>query len=150
MKRSTMATIGGTAAGAAGGALASVLAMRGLRQHVPGELIHRAPEAMTFEPLVPGASRAVLWGDPDRGAYAAYVRFAPGAQHPMHTHPHDIALVVLSGAYIYTTPEKQIRVTPGSYLFIPGGTPHISGADPVEGLLMYTEGPGRFGLDVIS
>lgn len=150
MKRSTMATIGGTAAGLAGGALASAFAMRTRKPHAPHELTHFAPDAMRFIEVVPGVSRAVLWGRPDHGPYAAFTRFAPGVRNAMHTHPHDIAIVVLSGAYIYTTAETEIRVGPRSYLFVPGGVPHISSADPNEGLLMYEECSGRFGLDFMS
>src|SRR3954451_5317328 len=108
-KRYTLA-LGAALAAIAG---ASVFAMKRTRRGLrPGRhvALHGPADELEFEPIIPGVSRAVLWGDPDRGAYAAFSRFEPGAYHRLHTHPHDITLVVLSGAYIYGTDDEAVRV----------------------------------------
>jgi len=146
MRRSTLAAIGGTAVGMAGVTAAATLALRRRKQWGPGELRHVSADQLQFSEVVQGASRAVLWGNPDRGPYAAFTRFAPGAKHPLHKHSSDLALVVLSGAYLYSTDEGDIRVSAGSFLFIPAGMPHRSGGDAAEGCLFYEESVGAFDL----
>jgi quercetin dioxygenase-like cupin family protein len=146
MRRSTLAAIGGTAVGMAGVTAAAALALRQRRQWGPGELLHVSADRLPYTEVVEGASRAVLWGDPDRGAYAGFTRFAPGAKHPLHIHSHDITIVVVSGSYLYGSHEGDIRVGAGSYLFIPAGTPHRSGGDEREGCVFYEESNGAFDL----
>src|SRR5262245_46357165 len=57
-------------------------------------------EKAEYKEAVPGVSRAIISGDPATGAYKAFTKFAPGVTHPMHTHPNEIWLVVIKGAYI--------------------------------------------------
>jgi quercetin dioxygenase-like cupin family protein len=108
-------------------------------------------ETAKFKEVIPGVSRAVLSGDPDKGAYRAFTKFAPGAMHPLHWHSSDIYTVVLKGAYLYK-PEKgeEKRVGPGSYLFIPAGDRHTSSCDPKDGLLMFEESPGKFDMTLVE
>ena len=144
MRRSTLSTVGGAAAGfvVAAGLVARRLGKRAQR---PRELRHARPDQMHFEEVVPGASRAILWGDPETGPYAAFVRFEPGARLPLHTHTNPIALVVVSGAYLQgSRREGEIRVEAGEYLYNPAGSTHWSGADAQAGCLFYEEGPDRF------
>ena len=105
----------------------------------------------TYKPLKTGASRATVWGDPEKGPHAAFTKFDAGANHALHTHTNDIRLVVLKGAYLYK-PEKgsEKRVTAGQYLFIPGGDRHASGGDAKEGALFYQESDGKFDLNFIK
>jgi hypothetical protein len=80
----------------------------------------------------------VAWGDRDTGPYGAFSRFDPGFTTELHVHTNDIHVVGIRGAYIYrpqTGPER--RVGPGQFLIVPGGVPHVSAADPVEGALFY-------------
>lgn len=146
MKPQSLLALGGTTLGVAGVAalLSSRRASRGLG---PQELLYRSADDLIFEPLLPGVSQALLWGDPLHGPYGAFTRFDPGAQNPLHFHTHDIQLLVLSGAYLFRTREGELRVGPRSYLFIPGKTPHISLGDEREGCLFYeTSSAGRFDL----
>jgi quercetin dioxygenase-like cupin family protein len=98
-----------------------------------------------FKPIVPGASMAVVWGDPDKGPSGTFTKFEPGAAFDMHTHTNETRIVVLKGAYIYK-PEKgdEKRVGPGCALVVPGGDRHVSGGDAKEGALFYIECSGKF------
>ena len=58
------------------------------------ELIFVSADRVKFKEVVPGASRAVLWGNDDTGPYGAFTRFVPGFDSrtagfrsllPMHT-----------------------------------------------------------------
>jgi quercetin dioxygenase-like cupin family protein len=100
-----------------------------------------------FKEVAPGASMAVLSGDPDKGAHRVFTKFAPGASFPLHTHTYAMHIVVIKGAYLYK-PEKgeEISVGPGGYLDIPGGDRHASGGDPKEGALFFQESSGKFDL----
>ena len=100
-----------------------------------------------FKEVAPGASMAVLSGDPEKGAYRVFTKFAPGASFPLHTHTNEMHIVVIKGAYLYK-PEKgeEKRVGPGCYLDIPAGDRHASGGDPKEGALFFQESSGKFDL----
>lgn len=104
-----------------------------------------------FTEAIPGVSRAMISGDPDKGAYRAFTKFAPGVAHAMHTHPNDMWIVVLKGAYTYK-PEKgdEVRVGPGSSFHIPAGERHASSGDPKDGVLFFEESTGKFGLDFVD
>lgn len=104
-----------------------------------------------YAEAIPGVSRAVLSGDPDKGAYRAFTKFAPGVKHPMHTHPNDIWLVVLKGAYIQTD-EKGVetRVGPGCAFHVVAGMKHASRGDDKEGVVMLEESNEKFGMDPVE
>lgn len=97
---------------------------------------------------VPGVSFAVVMGELDKGRSAAFVKFEPGAKFEMHSHPSDLRLVVLKGAYLYKGKNgEERRVGPGMFLTNPAGDHHWSGGDAKEGALFYMEADGKF--DVI-
>jgi quercetin dioxygenase-like cupin family protein len=141
MKRFTVAT----GVVLAAGALMGVAAAQGQKA------VHVDSGKVTYKETSPGVTVSTVWGDPDKGPYGAFTKFAPGTKVALHTHPNDIRLVVLKGAYIYK-PEKgaEIRVGPGQYLFLPGGDRHESGGDAKEGALFYDTGTGPFGLDMVK
>jgi mannose-6-phosphate isomerase-like protein (cupin superfamily) len=143
-----LGALGGVVLGMGGAALA--WARRAAGTAAGRTAMHRTAEQMSFTPIIRGASRAVLWGDPYRGAYAAFTRFEPGASHPLHRHPNDIMIVVLSGAYVYNTAEGSTRVGPRSFFFLPAGVPHTSGGDPLEGCLFFETSSGKFGLELLE
>lgn len=115
------------------------------------EVIFVAAEKAEYKPVIPGVSRAVLTGDPEKGAYRAFTKFEPGVTNALHTHPHDVDIVVLKGAYIYK-PEKgeERRVGPGGFLHFPAGDRHVSGGDAKEGALFFEESSGKFGVDFVE
>ena len=108
-------------------------------------------EKAEYKEAVPGASRAIISGDPDKGAYRAFTKFAPGTLHAMHTHPNEIWIVVLKGAYIHKNEKgEETRVEPGCAFHIPAGEKHASSGDPKEGVLMFEESSSKFGMDMVD
>jgi len=99
-----------------------------------------------YKEVVPGVTRAVLWGNPDKAAYGAFTKFKPGMDAGMHTHTNDVWLVVIKGAYLYKDDSGEKRVGPGSFIRIPGKHKHWSGGDAKEGALFYEESSGKFDL----
>lgn len=114
------------------------------------DVIFVAADKATYKEVIPGASRATIWGDPDTGPHGAFTKFIPGFDAGMHTHTNDLRIVVIRGAYLYKADGKETRVGPGSFLFSPGGTKHWSGGDPKEGALFYQEGLGKFDLNPVK
>lgn len=105
------------------------------------------PAKATYKEIVPGVSAAVVWGDLEKGPYAAFIKFVPGHRDALHTHTNTSRIVVLKGAYIYK-PEKggETRVGAGQYILIPGGDRHVTECDAKEGALFYLESDGGFDL----
>ena len=111
-----------------------------------GSVVYVSSDKATYKELMPGVTQAVIWGDPDKGAYATFTKFTPGYDAGMHTHTNDVWLVVLKGAYLYKDDAGEKRVGPGEFLRVPGGHKHWSGGDKKEGALFYQEGAGKFDL----
>ena len=127
-------------------AWASGLAQGQTKQATKKELIFVSSGQAKFTDLMPGASQAVVWGDPDKGAYGSFTKFVPGYDAGMHTHTNDVSIVVIKGAYLYKDASGEKRVGPGDFLRVPGGLKHWSGGDKSEGALFYTEGLAKFDL----
>jgi mannose-6-phosphate isomerase-like protein (cupin superfamily) len=113
--------------------------------------VHVDPAKATYKELVPGVSAAVVWGDLEKGPYAAFIKFAPGHRDALHTHTNTSRLVVLKGAYVHK-PEKggEVRVGAGQYLLISGGDRHVTESDAKEGALFYLESDGGFDLKPVK
>jgi quercetin dioxygenase-like cupin family protein len=112
----------------------------------PKKVIFQSAEDANFTEMMPGVSRATLWGDPDKEASGSFTKFVPGFDAGMHTHTSDTLLTVIKGAYLYKDEAGEKRVGPGSFLFVPGGHKHWSGGDPKEGALFYSQTSGKFDL----
>ena len=82
------------------------------RQPTKKALLFVPADRATFKEVVPGVSKAVLWGDHDKGPYGAFTKFVPGHDVGMHTHTHDVWLVVLKGAYLYKDAAGAGRLHP--------------------------------------
>ena len=98
----------------------------------------------------PGVMVASLWGDMAKGAYGALVKFPAGVKHPLHTHYSDIKTVIVSGTFTYA-PEggEEKSYGAGSYLFIPGGSKHISGTG-ADGCTFFMEQSGKFDMTPVE
>ncbi|MBI1805413.1 MAG: DUF4437 domain-containing protein [Ignavibacteriae bacterium] len=98
-------------------------------------------------PNTGGVKRAVLWGDPDKGAYGAFYKFPAGAKFPLHYHTNPIKTVVISGTMFYT-PEggTETKLGPGSYLSYGAKDRHASGAVGDSGCTFLCQQPGKFDL----
>ena len=79
--------------------------------------IEQAPE----KEIAPGVKIQVAWGDK---IMLSLVSFEPGAQAPMHSHPHEQVGTVLEGEFDFTIGNETKRLKPGDVYFIPGGVLH--------------------------
>ena len=109
-------------------------------------VIFVSSDTAKFKEVMPGVSKALLWGKDDKGPYGAFTKFAPGFDAGMHTHTNDVWIVAIKGAYLYKDSAGEKRVGPGSFIRIPGKTKHWSGGDAKEGALFYEESSGKFDL----
>jgi quercetin dioxygenase-like cupin family protein len=107
--------------------VATTVALARERSGSDREIIRLASE-MQFKEASPGVWKAVLWGDPTRGPYGTINRFSKGTRSGLHTHSHDIEVVVISGTFVYDSGTGEKRLGPGSYLFEPAGLKHTAGA----------------------
>ncbi|HSS43895.1 MAG TPA: DUF4437 domain-containing protein [Thermoanaerobaculia bacterium] len=101
---------------------------------------------MAFKEAAAGVLKSALWGDPTKGAYATITKFARGTRNALHTHTHDIKVVVISGTFVYNSGSGDQRLGPGSYVFEPGGMKHTSGAGLDSDCLFFEESDGAFDL----
>lgn len=108
------------------------------------EVVWPADKLQFKEAGAPGVSRAVLWGDPDKGAYGAVTRFTKGTKNALHTHSHEIKIVVISGTFLYDSGSGENKLGPGSYLLEPGGVKHTSGAGADADCVFFQESSGAF------
>src|SRR5689334_15907593 len=52
------------------------------------------------------------------------VHFEPGAEGTLHSHPHEQAVYVLSGAVRFTRGGESFEVKAGENVLVPSGTTH--------------------------
>ena len=129
---------------------------------VPGTdlLAADAPALVAFTPSqlkwVPNPARpdvkmAVVWGDPDKGAFAAFNQFPAGFTAPLHTHTANTRLVVVKGTMSMTGADgKEMKFPVGSFYNQPNTFPHttkcLAGAD----CLVYIEGDAKWDLKPVE
>lgn len=116
---------------------------RGPRQQQNDAPVFVPIDEAGFREVVPGVSRAVLWGDDDKGPYGAFTEFEPEFDSGPHTHSHDIRIVVIQGFYVYSDDAGEKRFGPGDFIRIPGGTKHRSGGDRKWGVVFYEASDGK-------
>jgi quercetin dioxygenase-like cupin family protein len=107
-------------------------------------------DKLQFKEAIPGVSKAVLWGNPDKGAYGAITRFSKGTKNTLHTHSHDIKIIVISGSFVYDSGSGEKRLGAGSYLMQPGGLKHTSGAGSDADCVFFEESSGAFDLKPVK
>jgi len=109
---------------------------------------------LTWKPLPdgpPGVMQATLWGDSTKGAYGAFSKFPAGWSAPLHTHPSDHKIAVISGTWIHGEPGKpDVKLGPGSYLFQPAGQKHTSACDAASECQIFLESNGKFGIKMVE
>ena len=96
----------------------------------------------------PGVKVASLWGDHRTGPFGAIFRLPAGFSVPLHSHTHDMKVVIVSGTYIQGPEGKpEFRLAPGSYLMQPGGSyRHTTSCDPASECVFFVESGGAFDL----
>ena len=99
----------------------------------------------------PGPMLSVISGDPTKGAYTAIEKFPGGFSAPLHTHPANHKVVIISGTWIHGEPGKpDVRLGPGSYLFQPAGQKHSTACDAASECVFFIESSGKFGLNIVG
>ena len=114
-----------------------------------GKLIAVPKDKIDWKPapgLVTGMMTAIQWGDPDKGAYQALIKFPAGAFVPPHYHKLDEFATVASGAVIFgqgdTVDEsKGVEVAAGGYVTIPANTAHWAKCTQDAVIVRFAPGP---------
>ena len=72
------------------------------------------------------------------GPYEAFVEFPAGKNNPPHFHTQSLPTVVLSGVfYAIFEDGKKVLYPAGSYYYIPGKLPHLSGCEPGANCVLF-------------
>jgi quercetin dioxygenase-like cupin family protein len=105
-----------------------------------------ADQKWTDAPGAPSEVKQVtLWGDSTKGAYGAIQKFPAGFSAPLHTHSHDMRIVVISGTFLHTPEGKpEVRLGPGSYLLQTANYRHATACDKASECVFFIESPGKF------
>jgi anti-sigma factor ChrR (cupin superfamily) len=101
----------------------------------------------------PGVKVADLWGNHANGApFGALFRLPAGFAAPLHTHTHDMKVVIISGTYIQAPEGKpEFRLAPGSYFMQPGGSyRHTTTCDKASDCVFFVESMGPFDLKPVD
>ncbi len=97
------------------------------------------PAGLVWEatPGLPFLTTARVWGARD-AAQGRFVKFSQSKMLPLHKHTGSVRVVVVSGTYVYGRQgEPEEKFPPGSYVYTPGGTPHVAGC--TEPCVYYEE-----------
>ena len=68
------------------------------------------------------------------GLNISVVRFPRGVRRPWSSHPQDQYAWIISGIGIIASEDGEIKLTPGSLVFIPANTMHQHGASDEAGM----------------
>jgi quercetin dioxygenase-like cupin family protein len=99
------------------------------------------------------SGEADLWGDHAKGgAFGALFKLPAGSAAPLHTHTHDMKVVIVSGTYIQAPAGKpEFRLEPGSYFMQPGGDyRHTTTCDKGSDCVFLVESGGKFDLKPVQ
>lgn len=100
----------------------------------------------------PGVKVADLWGNHATGAFGGLFKLPAGFAAPLHTHTHDMKVVIVSGTYIQAPEGKpEFRLGPGSYFMQPGGSyRHTTTCDKASDCVFLVESKGPFDLKPVG
>src|SRR5262245_35919105 len=104
--------------------------MTSQRSQGTGRAARSAPQLVSVDSLKwvtvrEGHEHSVLWEDAQTGAHGRLNRFAPGFEDQQHWHTRDLRLVAIAGTLIVQMNwDAPVELGPGSYVLIPGGSPH--------------------------
>jgi anti-sigma factor ChrR (cupin superfamily) len=97
-------------------------------------------DALPWTQTHPGIEQKVLFEDPERGMRTALIRWAPGAELPLHEHTDVEQTYVLEGSLV----DGEGTCHAGDFVWRPAGSRHR--AWTVEGCLLFAVflKPNRF------
>jgi anti-sigma factor ChrR (cupin superfamily) len=100
----------------------------------------------------PGVRLATLWGDPESGAFGAYMRLPAGFNAPLHTHTHAMKVVMVSGTYIQEPDGGSVvHLGPGSFMMQPGSDyRHRTSCGTDMDCVFFVESGGAFDMFVVE
>lgn len=78
--------------------------------------------------VVPGIHIRTFWGEK---MLLSVVDLDPGAELPLHSHPHEQSGTVISGSMTLTIAGETRQLQPGDAYIIPGGVEHSAIAGPL-------------------
>lgn len=82
-------------------------------------------DARPSKELFAGVTTRSFWGD---NLLLSYVTLRPNALAPAHSHPHEQAGIVLSGAMDFTIGDETRTLHPGEMYLAPGNVVHQASA----------------------
>ena len=94
--------------------------------------------------FAPGATMAVVHGDPANGDYTIRLEFPDGYMFPEHWHPKAEHLTVISGSFILgpgSDASARKTYAPGDFLYLPARNSHSGGAKGVTIVQLHGMGP---------
>jgi quercetin dioxygenase-like cupin family protein len=92
----------------------------------------------------PGVQRAVLRGDPDKGAHHAMLKLAGGFMVPLHHHSSDHYVTVLSGTMVFTVDGKEYKLPAGSYFSFVGKKQHLTKCEAGADCVLFVDSRGKW------
>lgn len=99
------------------------------------------PEALPWQPTrFAGVEMKVLLEDPDSGLLTTLMRWAPGAELPLHEHVRVEQTYVLEGRLV----DDQGECGPGQFVWRPQGSRHVARAPEGALMLAFFLSPNKF------
>ncbi len=93
---------------------------------------------------IKGAQLAVVWGDPEKGAYAAFEKWPGGTDVGPHTHSSDIKAAVVSGTMVVKLGDEPERELPaGSWAHVVANAVHTTKCKAGADCVFYVTQPGK-------
>ncbi len=127
----------------AGAAMSLLLASAAAAQ----ENMSRSVDDLDWVQGGPGLAFALVWGDWTKDDYGMIVKIDAGVTAPRHAHTFDYHGLSIQGNWVHTFGENDTRsMTPGGYIFQPGGEDHGDRCDGAQDCLIYIHqhGPRDF------
>jgi quercetin dioxygenase-like cupin family protein len=103
---------------------------------------------LQWREMFPGVEFAPAHGDWDKEGHGKFVRFAPGAQAPMHIHTNAYHGVMISGQMANLFEEGREEIGPGDYWFVAGKRPHGHDCFSAEPCFFYSYGDAHWDVEL--
>jgi quercetin dioxygenase-like cupin family protein len=117
----------------------------GIKAYTPDKLTWaQVPEAPE------GLMMAVVWGDPDKGAYGAYTKFPAGMKIPLHYHTNSSKNLFVSGTLVVTAEDgKRYEFGPGAFAEVRADWKHTTEVGP-EGAVIFEWSTEKSGVMMVE
>jgi hypothetical protein len=117
----------------------------------PAAYVVQTPADLKWTELAKGVQRATVWGDPGKGDYGAFIKFAAGAEVGWHTHTNRVRLVAVSGALVVEPKGQPSReLLPGTFVDEPGMFVHRTNCKAGADCVFFIHQHGKFDLNPVE